>query len=1052
MKRLLELSIDRPIATCMLLVCLMVLGTVAVFRLPLDFLPLEAEPEIDIEVPFPGSHPLETMREVAIPIEEEIATIPDVKRIQTNASSGQARIEVNFDWDVNLEIKRMEVREAVERARPLLPDGVGFIQVKGEISGPADGATLQGRISAERNLSESWELLDRRIKRPIERIKGVASVSLYGVEPQQIHVELDLDALEAHGIRPQRVLEVIDAANLDMDLGSVRGDLVRYDVRTIARFEGLDEIRSLGLGDGLRVSDVATVVSREPDVDYGRHLDRRFAIGIDVFKDPTANTVETVDRVMERIDEIERDPALAGISLLVWENAGEQIRGSLSSLRDAGIFGGLLAAFVLYFFLRRLRNTLIVSAAIPFSLIVTCGGMYALGSEFNVLTLLGLMLGVGMLVDNAVVVMENIHRLQEEGKEPREAARVGARDVAMAVTASTATTVIVWSWLFTAEKSELTLMMQQTALTICLAVACSLIVSLTFIPLVAARLPSHGLGKPGFLAARVVPAYRSMLGWTLRHRFLALLSLLGLAATAALPLGWIDVTGDMSEQEYSVQINYQVHDPASKDVLEGYVDQVEAWLDGRKEEFGYDSMYSWYSEGRGVMTRLYLPRDRATKDQLAELRRKLEGRLPALPGVRLQVGDAEWYRRRRGGADGRRMVGVSLTGEDPEYLQDLATALERQLREIPEAEEVWGPSLQGQEELRILLDSDKAHALGVTPRAAGDAVGFAFRGRRLRRFQSPHGELEMVVGLPERLEEGGMRVLSQLPIPVSRRGEQGEQGVPIESTVPLAAVARFETARMPPRISRTDRETTTWISVQFDEEEFTTAEATQIVAGHMSTIDLPEGYHWSFGDWGEGREQRLSTMMNGVIVSLVIVLLLMAALFESLTQPLAILITLPFAFFGALWALWLGDYELDMIAFVGFIILIGVVVNNGIVMVDHVNHLRQEGQGRIDALLTGCGNRLRPVLMTAITTIFGLVPLALSGATVAGAYIDSLAVVVIGGLTTSTIFTLLALPVWYTAVEDVGSVLGRLLPRPTGRGAGRWPTGGVLVPAEEAPR
>ena len=1041
MKRLLDLSIERPIATCMLLVCLMVLGAIAVFKLPLDFLPLEAEPEIDIEVPFPGGHPLETLREVAIPIEEEIATIPDVKRISTNASSGQARIEVNFDWDVNVEIKRMEVREAVERARPLLPSGVGFIQVKGEISGPADGATLQGRISAERNLSESWELLDRRIKRPIERIKGVASVSLYGVEPQEIHVELDLDALEAHRIRAADVLSVIDGANLDMDLGSVRGDLVRYDVRTVARFSGLDEIRDLSLGGGLRVSDVATVVSKEPEVNYGRHLDRRFAIGIDVFKDPTANTIETVDRVMERIAAIESDPALSGISLLVWENAGEQIRYSLEGLRDAGIYGGLLAVFVLYFFLRRLRNTLIVAAAIPFSLIVTCGGMYALGAEFNVLTLLGLMLGVGMLVDNAVVVMENIHRLQEAGMEPREAARVGARDVAMAVTASTATTIIVWSWLFTAEKSELTLMMQQTALTICLAVVCSLVVSLTFIPLVAARIPSTETGEAGFLVRRVVPAYRGVLGWTLRHRFVAMLGLIGLAGSAALPLSWIDVTGDMSEQEYSVQINYQVHDPSTKDVLEGYINQVEEWLDGRKGELGYDSMYSWYSEGRGVMTRLYLPRDQATKEQLAELRRKLEGELPSIAGVKLQVGDSEWYRRRRGGGDGRRMVGVSLTGEDPEYLQDLAVRVEKDLRQIPEAVEVWGPSLQGQEELRILVDSDKANALGVTPRAVADTVGFAFRGRRLRRFQSENGELEMVVGLPDRLEEGGMRVLEQLPIPVAR---VDADGVESDESVPLATLATLETARMPPRISRTDRETTAWVSVQFDEKDVTTQEATRIVARHMNGVDLPEGYRWSFGDWGRGREERLSTMFNGVIVSLVIVLLLMAALFESLTQPLAILITLPFAFFGALWALWIGGYELDMIAFVGLIILIGVVVNNGIVMVDHVNHLRQEGRPRVDALLDGCGNRLRPVLMTAITTIFGLVPLALAGATVAGTYIDSLAVVVIGGLTTSTLFTLLALPVWYTTVEDIGSVLGRLLPKRGSRSAS-WPQGGVLV-------
>ena len=277
-----------------------------------------------------------------------------------------------------------------------------------------------------------------------------------------------------------------------------------------------------------------------------------------------------------------------------------------------------------------------------------------------------------------------------------------------------------------------------------------------------------------------------------------------------------------------------------------------------------------------------------------------------------------------------------------------------------------------------------------------------------------------------------MRVLRNLPVPVTREDAA-------ESTVPLSSLARFETARMPPQIRRTDRETTRDVRVEFD-KALTTDEAQSLVAASMADVQLPDGYRWSFGEWGRQRDETLETMWKGTLISLCVVLLLMASLFESLTQPLAILITLPFAFFGALWALWFGGYELDMVAFVGLIILIGVVVNNGIVMVDHVNHLRQEGMPRVEALLTGCGNRLRPVLMTAITTIFGLVPLALAGATVAGAYIDSLAVVVIGGLTTSTLFTLLALPVWYTTVEDIGSVLVRLGPR---RGSKRPATPGA---------
>ncbi len=500
--RLTDIPLDRPVATLMLLLSLTVLGTVAVFLLPLDFMPVVNEPEIDIEIPFPGAHPLEALREVIEPIEEEIATIPDVKRIQANTQSGSARMEVMFDWGVDVDIKKMEVREAVDRARPLLPETIGHISIRGDTDG-GSAQVLAGRISAERNLSESWDLLDRRIGRPLERIKGVARVDLYGVEQQQVRVDLDLDALRRHGIDAGQVLDAINAANQDVDAGVIRGDVVRYEVRTLTRFQSARRDRRPA---GRRrtasaSSDVAVVEMREPRLDYGRHLDRSFAVGIDVYKEPSANTIEVVDKALERIEEIKKDPQLEGINLLIWENQGEAIRNSLSGLRNAGIYGGLMAVVVLHFFLRRFRTTLIVATAIPFSLLVTCGAMYALGAQFNVLTLLGLMLGVGMLVDNAVVVIENIHRYEGMGEPAPVAARLGSRQVALAVVASTATSIFVWSWLFVSERNTMVIMMGEVALTICLAVACSLLISLTFIPLAAARFspaeePEPGIRRP----------------------------------------------------------------------------------------------------------------------------------------------------------------------------------------------------------------------------------------------------------------------------------------------------------------------------------------------------------------------------------------------------------------------------------------------------------------------------------------------------------------------------------------------------------------------------
>jgi HAE1 family hydrophobic/amphiphilic exporter-1 len=1014
--RLTDIPLDRPVATLMLLVSLMVLGTVSLFLLPLDFMPVINEPEIDIEVPFPGSHPLEGLREVVEPLEAEIATIPDVKRIMAWTDSGSARVEVMFDWNVDVEIKKMEVREAVDRARPELPDTIGHISVRGDTDG-GSAQVLQGRISAERDLSESWDLLDRRIGRPLERIKGVARVDLYGVEPQQVRIDLDLDALRRHGIGAGEVLSTINAANQDVDAGVIRGDVVRYEVRSLTRFRSPEEIAALRIGpDGLRVADVAHVELREPRLDYGRHLDRSFAVGIDVYKEPTANTVEVVDEALERIEEIKADPQLEGINLLVWENQGEAIRNSLAGLRNAGIYGGILAVAILHFFLRRFRTTLIVATAIPFSLLVTCGAMYALGSNLNVLTLLGLMLGVGMLVDNAVVVIENIHRYESMGKEPDAAARLGARQVALAVVASTATTVIVWSWLFVSERNTMAIMMGQVAITICLAVACSLLISLTFIPLAAARMPHVEAPKPGIVIRKIVPAYRRLLDWTLDHRFKTLTVLFLLAASSLWPLMELEKTGDMPEQERAVPIFLRVFDDVSKEVLEGYVDVVEDWIYSRQDELGFESVYSWYTEHGFCMTRVYLPESEANPEAMERLRSQLRDGLPEIPGVQLEVGDREnWWRH--GGSQDRRMVSVALHGEDPEYLEDLAIQVEERMRGLDHLEEIWGPTMQGTKELRIMVDADAAHALEVTPRSVADAVGFAFRGRRLQRFQSADGELEMLLGLPEDAQPG-IDALADLPIP-SRTG----------GTIPLSSVAKVTLAATPERIRREDRQTTQMVTVQFDKDAVTTDEAQQLVAERMQGFTLPEGYSWDWGRWGRDRDEALGTMTRGVVMSLLAVILLMAALFESFTQPFAILITLMLAFFGAFWSLWIFGYELNPIAFMGIIILIGIVVNNGIVLVDHVNSLRLAGTERRKALIEGCGDRLRPVVMTAITTIFGLLPLALARATVAGAYIDSIAVAVIGGLATSTLFTLLALPVWYTTLEDVGAAVLAALPR-----------------------
>ncbi|MEM6455844.1 MAG: efflux RND transporter permease subunit, partial [Acidobacteriota bacterium] len=378
MRFLADLPQDRPVATIMLLISLMVLGFVAIFQLPLDFMPTVERPMVQAFVNYPGSQPLENLRQIVEPLEEEMATVSQVDSMYSQAQPGTAFVEARFDWDVDLDVKKIEVREAVDRAIPNLPTDVTEVIVQTFQTGPGDGAMIEARIAAKRDLSQDWSLLEQRIRRPLERIRGIAKVDLGGVSPQQVRIEIDPDALRRHGVTPAEVVRTMSAAHLDLDAGALRSDVLRYDVRTRGRFTDLAEIRALPLGrdDGLRLGDVAAVEIREPFVDFGRRLDGSFAISLQVFKEPSANTVEAADAVMARIAEIQQDPQLKGIDVLVWNNAGVEIRRALAGLRDAGIFGGLLVVCVLFAFLRRARTTMVVAVAIPFSLLVTCGVMF----------------------------------------------------------------------------------------------------------------------------------------------------------------------------------------------------------------------------------------------------------------------------------------------------------------------------------------------------------------------------------------------------------------------------------------------------------------------------------------------------------------------------------------------------------------------------------------------------------------------------------------------------------------------------------------------------
>jgi HAE1 family hydrophobic/amphiphilic exporter-1 len=402
-----RLAVTRPITTAMILISVLVLGGIAIVRIPLAFLPEVDAPFIGVIIPYPNSNPWQVEKEIVKPVEEVLATLPSVKTLNGQADADQAQIFLEFDWGLDLDIVRMQVSEKMDQIKPELPANIGEILIFSFNTN--DIPVVQARVSAKGvDLSESYDLIESRILNRIRRVPGVARVDLDGVLPREIDVDLVLDRVREHNVDVGALIQNLQGSASNVVLGQIEDGGLRFTARALGKFTSVEEIGNLQINEqGLRLKDIAEITYEEPPIIHGRHLDMEFAVGLIVFKESTANTVDVVRRTMSVIrNDINNDPLLKGVNVFVWEDQGNEIMGGLTGLLKAGTIGALLAVFSLYFFLRRFDSTFIVSLSIPFSIMAACGIMYFMGKSLNILSMMGLMLAVGMLVDNAVVVLE----------------------------------------------------------------------------------------------------------------------------------------------------------------------------------------------------------------------------------------------------------------------------------------------------------------------------------------------------------------------------------------------------------------------------------------------------------------------------------------------------------------------------------------------------------------------------------------------------------------------------------------------------------------------
>ncbi|MEJ8566790.1 efflux RND transporter permease subunit [Elongatibacter sediminis] len=1023
-----RIALRRPVTVIMAFVSLLAVGAIATRLLPLEFFPAVDVPFIMVDIPYQGSTPAEVEREITRPAEEVIATLSGIKRLQSFSTATGARLEVIFDWESDVAVKAVEARERIEAIRDQLPSDLRRINVlKFNLT---DQPVLTLRISSERDLSTAYDMLMRRLVRPLERIPGVARVDFQGIEPREIRIELNADRVIAHGIDLADLQRRLQQVNFSDSAGLIRDGGIRYRVNPRGEFRSVGEIGELIISDsGLRLKDIAEVTYDSSRRNYARHLDRKYAIGVSIFKENGANLVEVGKRVLDEVNRIGETPEMHGIQLFFLENQAEGVTESLSELLKAGLVGALLSLGVLYFFLRHVPTTLMVSLAVPLAITITLGAMYFLGLSLNILSMMGLMLAIGMLVDNSVVVSESIHT--ERGRtpdDPKGAALRGVRAVGLAVAAGTLTSAAVFLPIIFGEKDQIAIFLTHVAVAIVVSLSVSLLIAQTLIPLVASRLPVPARRSSG-LIERLKRRYVRLLRWNMRHRWLASLAVLAALASVAVPISLVETDMFPQNDTRKLFLNYHLDGNYPLDKVKQAVDTIENYLYENQERFEISAVYTYYNEEGEAISSVLLTDDSEAERSAREITDDILANLP-----KIAIGRPSFSFERVGGNE---KLGIVLRGRSSEVLGGLADDVIRVLSGAEGLTGVVASTTAGDQELQVRVNRERANLMGFSTQQVAEAVAIAIRGVDLREFKGEEGEISVRLQFREEDREN-LDDLKDLKI-------RNEAGV----AIPLMALVEIERNSSPARIQRIDRQTGVNITANLD--GISSDRAREVIEQRMNLLELPAGYSWSFGRGFDDDAEAMQKMLFNILLAIAIIYIVLAAQFESLIYPVSMVCTILFSIVGVYWFFLATGTTFSIMSMIGILILIGVVVNNGIVLIDHVNQLRLQGLGRDEALVQAGNDRLRPILMTVGTTVLGLTPLCIGTTQLGGdgpPYFP-MARAIVGGLLFSTVVSLVFLPTIYTwldAMRAWPAVLVRVCRWSAGRAAHwlAWPVRRVL--------
>lgn len=1022
-------ALRHPITVMMLSLTMLGLGVIAWYRLPLTFLPRAEAPFMLVIFPYPGAVPEQVEQQIAIPVEGEFRTIPGLSRIETNSHSNGCTVEMLFGVEANMTVVTSEIRDRIERLKLVLPKEVDRVHMQ-RFSIDSVPIMVIGMFNPGDR--EEFAHLVRKVAEPrLRRLPGVAKVQVHSpAAPREVLIEFEQDKLRSLNIALTDIIQRIGEGSINLSLGDLPTEDTRYYVRYEGEYRSVEDIAAIIVGpNGLRLGDVAQVSFKAREEEERVTLDGTDGLVVLITKESQANTVDVCKAVRAELDNLVKTPTFSDTRILPFFDQSEFIIKALDNLFNEGLFGAVMAIGVLMIFIHRLVPTALVAFSIPTSLVFALVFMFFAGMSLNIITMVSMIISVGMLVDNSIVVVENILRHRSLGLSVKEALVKGPQEVGLAIFASTATTCVVFLPMFYMQAGQMSVFMEQLGEPLVAALGGSLIVALTIIPLILGmyeywnekRGKTRTDGKPNALLTwagnavdSVVSVYASLLRASLRWRFIFIsVVLLVIFLTVQFPMKEVGMRSlpklDMREITIGVNLaaNYGMENATA------LFKRLEKEIDLLRETLGVKYLLTRHERDKGeIHVYLYTEDDGpkgtnppfTTEQVMNILSQKLP---PRVPGARINLFTADV-----GDPGAERGVNLMLRGDDTEVLTTYAQSIAESMTKIESLRDIKVGVEQASQEVQVIIDAPLAQRAGVSPMVIAQTVDAALRGVRMPYLKL--GGREIPVWAQFREEDRQSQAnLDTIALP----GLFGQ-------LTPLNQLTEYAKAPAPSRIKRVNGKNVVGVYARTDTRNLMAVK--EQLRELMDSIDLPPMYEFLFGDEFDELEKNLANFTVTMLMAVILIYLVMCALFESLVLPFSIMTTVPLAGIGAVWVLYWTSTPFDSISLIGCILMAGVIVNNGIVIVDHMRHTCVEMGDRDEGIIQAGRDRFKPVMMTAITTILGLVPVALAQ-TGGSATFAGLGRALIGGLIAGTILTLFVVPIFFGLLDDFNAWLRNFL-------------------------